>query len=170
MYSQFFHAAFKTLRTSFIPAVLLGCMLLLAAAPTHTARAQQAETLFDGIESHGGFGELGVDYYAQTGYGGFEMEYYNRSHRLVHVTLSAMIGGGGIGVSRDFEDDEVLGDYQTYFLLEPAANLELNVASFFRIAAGVSYRLTSGIDKAGFDDGHFSGLTGKLTLKFGAFL
>lgn len=212
---------FKLLRKSFSPLTLLGCLLL--AVSVQPVRAQQAETLFDGIESHGGFGgpmvafgsiggELstwvggrggwllnlgeghavslggggfglvsrhrvpdpdfgkpGVDYYAQTGYGGFEIEYYNRTHRLVHFTLSAMIGVGGIGISRDIEDEEVYGDDQSYFLSEPSANLELNVASFFRLAAGIGYRLTSGIDNAGFDDGHFSGLTGKLTLKFGAF-
>jgi hypothetical protein len=114
------------------------------------------------------FGEPDTDYYALTGYGGFEMEYTNRSYELAHLTLSALIGGGSLMVrERDFSD--VDSHYDHYFVFEPGANLEINVTNFFRLMAGISYRLTNGIGSAGFTDKDFSGLNGTITFKFGKF-
>lgn len=114
------------------------------------------------------FGEPDTDYYALTGYGGFEMEYTNCSYELAHLTLSALIGGGGLMArERDFSD--VDNHYDHYFVFEPGANLEINVTDFFRLMAGISYRLTSGIGSAGFTDDDFSGLNGTITFKFGKF-
>lgn len=198
---------------------LMGLMIT-ATAGADFARGQDTQTLFDGVESHGGFGgvvmkvsELDGDagfwiggrgawlinlkeghalslggggfglvsehevpdpgygnpdttYYAQTGYGGFEIEYFNRTTDLVHFTFSAMIGAGGIGI-RSENLEETGEEYDPYFLFEPGGNVELNVTEFFRVAAGLSYRFTSGIDKAGFGDGDFSGLAANVTLKFG---
>lgn len=106
--------------------------------------------------------------FATTGYGGFILEYTNRSYQLVHMTANTLIGAGGLMIrERHFEDvDEVP---EAYFVFEPGLNAELNVTSFFRIAAGFNYRLTSGINKAGFRDSDFSGANATLTLKFGYF-
>lgn len=108
------------------------------------------------------------DYVATNGYGGFMLEYTNRSYQLLHLTATSLIGAGGFTVrDRNFADiDE---EPNPYFVFEPGAHLELNVTSFFRVAAGVSYRLTSGIDKAGFSDSDFSGANATLTFKFGIF-
>lgn len=108
------------------------------------------------------------DLYALNGYGGFVMEYTNRSYKLTHFTISTLIGGGGL-MLRERNYDDVSDDVNSYFVFEPGFNLELNVTDFFRIAAGVQYRLTSGINEYGFKDSDFSGLNGVLTFKFGGF-
>ncbi len=107
--------------------------------------------------------------YALNGYGGFIFEYTNQSYRLLHFTASTLIGGGGLMLrERNYED--VSDDVNPYFVLEPAVNAELNVTSFFRIAVGASYRMTSGISDFGYRDKDFSGLHGNITFKFGGFL
>lgn len=109
------------------------------------------------------------DFYALNGYGGFELEYTNRSARLIHFTFSTLLGGGGLMLhNHDYGD--VNDDVDSYFVFEPGIHAELNVTHFFRIAAGTSYRITSGISRFSFNDSDFSGLNGVLTLKFGKFL
>lgn len=108
------------------------------------------------------------DLLATTGYGGFIMEYTNRSYRLLHMTAHTLIGAGGMTI-RERNFDEVNDDPQAYFVIEPGLNAELNVTSFFRVAAGANYRLTSGISKAGLRDSDFSGFNATLTFKFGHF-
>jgi hypothetical protein len=103
-----------------------------------------------------------------NGYGGFEFEYTNRSYKLVHFTASSLIGGGGL-MMRERHYDDVEDDVDSYFVFEPGINAELNVTSFFRISAGASYRMTSGISRFGFSDSDFSGMNGIITLKFGGF-
>jgi hypothetical protein len=202
-------------------AFLLTAAFLISGAAAQTLFAQQAETLFDGNVSHGGFGgpvvqigdvagTTGVwvggrggwiinldenhaislggggyglvtnhrvpvpfdgndELYAMGGYGGFIFEYTNHSYRLIHLTATTLIGGGGLMLrERDFDD--VLDDVDSYFVLEPGIQAELNVTRFFRIAAGASYRFTSGISSFGYTDKDFSGLNGVITFKFGGFL
>lgn len=108
------------------------------------------------------------EYYALNGYGGFEVEYTNSSNKLVHMTLTSLIGGGGL-MTRDEDFSEVDDRHDPYFVFEPGANIEVNVTNFFRISAGVGYLLTSGLDRAGFNDEDFTGINGSLTLKFGKF-
>jgi hypothetical protein len=110
-----------------------------------------------------------ADYYALTGYGGVEIEYTNRSYRMVHFTVSSLIGGGGL-MMREHDFSDVDNHYDHYFVFEPGANIEINITHFFRAAVGIGYRMTSGIGTAGFTDGDFSGLNGNLTFKFGRFL
>ena len=108
------------------------------------------------------------DMYAATGYGGFITEYTNRSYQVVHVTATGLIGAGGFSLrDRDFEDiDE---EPQAYFVMEPGIHVEVNVTTFFRIAAGVNYRYTSGISKGDFRDSDFTGANATITFKFGFF-
>ena len=114
------------------------------------------------------FGDPGTDYYALIGYGGFELEYTNLSYCLVHLTLSSLVGAGGL-TARDQDYNEVDDDSNTFFVFEPGANLEINITSFFRLALGASYRMTNGIDRAGFTDDDFTQFNGTATLKFGGF-
>ena len=109
------------------------------------------------------------DLFALNGYGGFEIEYINQSPRLVHFTASALLGAGGL-MLRDQNFEDVQDDVDSYFVFEPALHAELNVTHFFRVSAGASYRMTSGISRFGFSDSDFSGLNGVITLKFGKFL
>ncbi len=59
--------------------------------------------------------------------------------------------------------------FKFVFVLEPAVNAELNVTTWFRLNAGVSYRFVTGVTQVGLDNGDFSGPTATLTFKFGTF-
>ncbi len=208
-------------RNNIINIAFLALAVFLSGLLYSPSYAQQAETLFDGSVSHGGFGgpvvqignvagttgawvggrggwiinldqnhtislggggyglvtnhispfqfEGDEELYAMGGYGGFIFEYTNQSYRLIHLTATTLIGGGALMLrERNFED--VKDEVGRYFVLEPGINAELNITSFFRIAAGVNYRFTSGISDFGFSDSDFSGFNGVLTFKFGGFL
>jgi hypothetical protein len=105
------------------------------------------------------------------GYGGFELEFIIASNRLLHSTVGTLVGAGWISShDRNLDPDagvEEQGD--TFFVMEPSVNAELNVARFMRVNAGVSYRYTDGADKYGITDTDLSGLNAVITLKFGAF-
>lgn len=114
------------------------------------------------------FGDPAEDYYIQNGYGGFEFEYTNHPNRLLHLSFSSLIGGGGLS-AREADNDYEYDDEDPYFVFEPEANVEINLTDFMRIAAGIGYRYTSGINSAGLNDDDFSGITGAVSFKFGKF-
>ncbi len=97
----------------------------------------------------------------EFGYGGLEVEYISRSDALYHFTLYLLVGGGGLTTN--------VTDGEAVFVLEPAANLELNVTTYFRLNVGASYRLVAGVDAPDIDAGDLSAPNGVLTFKFGAF-
>lgn len=111
---------------------------------------------------------LGEPVYLTLGYGGVELEYVNRTRELVHFSVYTLIGGGGADYrnkGQNFEDRN--GD--SFFVMEPGASALLNVADFFRIGGGVSYRFTNGINLDGVSDLDVSGASAVLTFKFGSF-
>lgn len=98
------------------------------------------------------------------GYGGLWAEYIINSDSLVHFTIGTLIGMG----SAHYDPEG--SDQQSYFVLEPEANVELNVVQFFRVCAGVSYRLTIGFSGlTGLNDTALNGLSANLFFKFGYF-
>jgi hypothetical protein len=105
------------------------------------------------------------------GYGGGELEWIIRSNYLLHATLQTLIGAGGIRLGHHpyngSENDHHSGD--GVFVGELNANLEVNVTTWFRVAAGAGYRLVSGVNTTGLSNSDFSGGQGMITLKFGKF-
>lgn len=114
------------------------------------------------------YGNPDEDYYILNGYGGFEFEYINNPNRLLHLTFSSLIGGGGLS-TREVDGSYNNDDEDPYFVYEPTANVEINITDFMRITAGIGYRYTSGINSAGLYDDDFSGITGTVNFKFGKF-
>ncbi len=96
----------------------------------------------------------------KMGYGGLELEYKLNPDDLFHFTLRSLIGFGGV---------ELPGvGSESFFAFEPGAGVELNVAKFFKIGAGVSYRLAAGADRVpGVTNETLSGLNGEIALLFG---
>lgn len=94
------------------------------------------------------------------GYGGLEVGYIINPDALVHFTVGSLIGGGGV---------ELVGvGQEAFFTIEPGVDLELNVTKYFRLNAGASYRLVSGITHvSGINDAALSGFNGEIALKFG---
>ncbi len=115
----------------------------------------------------------GPTYYTRPvlnfGYGGVILEYIQNSDQLVHYNISALIGGGGVNY-RERNGGE-MGDHfsETFFIVEPGANAEFNIAKFFRINLGVSYRILSNVEFDKFDQNDLGGVSGNVTFKFGNF-
>ena len=107
-------------------------------------------------------------YYIEMGYGGLELEYVVGSNKVVHYSLQALIGAGGVNF-RIKDGGSVDGENDSFFVVEPGANLELNVAKSLRISAGASYRHIVGADYRGLGNSDLSGLAANVVLKFGRF-
>ena len=109
----------------------------------------------------------------EFGYLGFEVEYIFNPNSLTHYSLYAFIGGGATNFVKDvgpvWRSNEQVGETAFMFVLEPAANAEVNVTPWFRLNAGVSYRVVAGVSQVGLKDSDFTGLTATLTFKFGRF-
>ncbi len=109
------------------------------------------------------------------GYGGFFIEPIIGSKRLIHVTTPVLIGAGWIGYVYDWNEprtdpraDDLVDDFVVW-VVEPGINAELNVASFFRVNLGLSYRFTQNVNLINTGKNAFGGLNYSLTLKFGRF-
>ena len=98
----------------------------------------------------------------EMGYGGLILEYVVASDALVHCSVELLLGGGGMTTEFGADDD-------AFFVVEPGANLMLNITKFFRFGIGVSYRQIEGADFGGLDNGDLTGLAWGLTFKFGSF-
>ena len=100
------------------------------------------------------------------------MEYIIASDNLVHLNINAMIGAGSVRYSvKDWQDDHSEVDYteDVFFAVEPGIDAEFNIHKNFRIGVGVYYRIVSGVDYADLTNKGLCGLSGQITLKFGAF-
>jgi hypothetical protein len=109
--------------------------------------------------------------FVNMGYGGLELEYIPMSHRLVHLSFQTLVGAGGVDHRRmswrHDGDEEFNGD--VFFIAEPGVNATLNVATFLRISAGMSYRYVKGLNYAGMSDSDISGPSAVLMVRVGVF-
>jgi len=109
------------------------------------------------------------------GYGGFEMEYIADWDKLIHFSFSCLIGAGAVSHRRNWDDDwddwddDAEHEADVFFVAEPAANIELNIISFFRINLGAGYRFISGVNENNLKNADFAGPSVNLTFKFGKF-
>lgn len=103
----------------------------------------------------------------RTNYSGFEMEYVNQSYRLLHFSVQSLIGSGSVRYDdRNIDMDKTR---DTYFVLQPGVNVNLNITSWFRLNAGVLYRFASGVSLQGTSNSDLSGGSGYIGLRFGGF-
>ncbi len=102
------------------------------------------------------------------GYGGFEMEYIYSPNSLVHLSVYLLLGGGGL-TYKEYDDWHSPKVTDSFWIAEPALNVELNISSFFRISAGVGYRFVSDVNLGDITDSDIAGVSGMLTFKFGKF-
>lgn len=108
--------------------------------------------------------------YLTFGYGGMMLEYMMNSRKLVHLSVSTLIGAGGVGFREDkIDNNGTLVDSDAFFVMEPNVNLMLNVAKNFRIGVGASYRMIQGVSLQKISDQDLSGGTIQLIAKFGSF-
>lgn len=117
---------------------------------------------------YGAYGDMKIDF----GYGGLFLEYIGNPNDLLHYSVSALIGAGGVSYRE--QNDNWINTFPNdhaspFFVLEPGVTTELNVTRFFRLNAGVSYRLVRGSDLPGIQDSDLSDVAVNLTFKFGKF-
>jgi len=103
----------------------------------------------------------------RTSYGGFELEYVNRSHRLVHYSIQTLIGSGNVRFRNRGIDLNRTSD--SYFVIQPGVNLNLNITHWFRLSGGLFYRYAGGVNLEGTGDSGISGITSFVGLRFGKF-
>ena len=103
------------------------------------------------------------------GHGGFWLGYALFGQKPVHVAISSMIGWGEFGIMQfdgyyPFLRDKV-------FVMAPTVEVEVNLTRYFRIGAGASYNLYTGLDEGmhGYRSSDISAPGGFLSFKFGWF-
>ena len=102
------------------------------------------------------------------GYGGVMLGYTLLPEKLVHATFTALVGAGGLGTrARGSNAATDLAD--SFFVFEPTATIDVNVARFFRWGVAVSYRFVSGVETPGISSADLNGVFGSMILKFGKF-
>lgn len=113
------------------------------------------------------------------GYGGIFIEPIIAGTKPVHLSFPILIGMGGVALVDDYGwgwDWDVDPYHSTYeydhdlfFVVEPAVELEFNLARFFRTAVYASYRFTSDITLLETNEDALRGFNFGVTFKFGKF-
>lgn len=108
-------------------------------------------------------------YVLDFGYGGLLLGFISNSDDLVHYELFSILGAGGVDyrVDGDYNNDTSTGD--ALFVAEPGINVMLNVADFFRVGVGATYRFVQGVDLPELVNDDLSGFSAQIIFKFGAF-
>lgn len=117
------------------------------------------------------------DIFLMGGYGGMYIEPIILPRIPFHASFPIMFGMGGI--SQIYGDEEFMignmfEDMQTFLVMEPGAEIELNLTKSMRLAAGISYRFTSAFELKSSesyttDIESLRSLTFRLVFKFGKF-
>jgi hypothetical protein len=118
----------------------------------------------------------GSDNFLTGGYGGFIIEPIIAPMYPVHIAFPILLGGGGISyVETDWEEfDNFVTATDFFMLIQPGAEIELNVTRFFRIGMGATYRLPTDFNATTTETPELSpqdlkGFTYSLSFKFGRF-
>ena len=91
---------------------------------------------------------LDRDVFLTGGYGGIYIEPILLPRFPVHLSFPVLFGAGGISfISKDEGfNNNFIEDSKAFLIIEPSAELELNLTKFFRLAFGVSYRMPTQFD------------------------
>lgn len=115
----------------------------------------------------------------QYGQLGLMTEYVFWSNKVVHFNIS-LFSGGGFTVQyerkdwedwdeNEFDNDDLDHDENFFYVMEPGAQLEVNVFRWMRLSPGISYRKSFGSEGIGMKDRDVSDWSYNVTLKFGKF-
>lgn len=91
---------------------------------------------------------LDRDVFLAGGYGGIYIEPILLPRFPVHLSFPVLFGAGGISyVSKESDlNNNLIEDSEAFLIIEPAAEIELNLTRFFRMAIGASYRFPTSFD------------------------
>ena len=110
--------------------------------------------------------------YLRFGYGGIELAYLVHPARLVHLSVSTLLGVGSAGYAAEGRYDghgfgHGWGGGPGFFVLEPGLDLTLNVAPLLRLGTGAGYRFVTEPPVASLRAADLSGPAVSLTLLLG---
>jgi hypothetical protein len=110
----------------------------------------------------------------QYGQAGMKFEYVMASRKAAHVVFN-VFGGAGFtaqynryGWPYDYYHPNTF-DENWFYVIEPGAQLEMNLFRWMRLSPGVSYRHVNGSSAQGLSDGDLSNWSYSVTLKIGGF-
>jgi hypothetical protein len=119
---------------------------------------------------------LGREVSLAGGYGGIYIEPILFPRFPVHLSFPVLFGGGGISyVSKEgYQNENLIEDSAAFLLIEPAAEIELNLTRHCRLSLGASYRFPTSFDigLSGLQDARVESVKGAsytLSIKFGRF-
>jgi len=117
--------------------------------------------------------------------GGVLLGYAFKPMKKMHLVVRTVIGGGTAALrdnsdtplwhngGHGYFDNMDFSFRDLYFTVEPGLDLELNLARYFRVAIGLSYRYVTGINRPEMtvyiDDKGAGGISADLRFKFGRF-
>jgi hypothetical protein len=100
--------------------------------------------------------------------GGLWLGWVFNPSKPIHITGSLLSGWGDIQLKNRDNNFVPLSD--KVYVLTPVVELEANITSWFRLAAGANYRFAMGADRiAGYQNSDFSSPGAFVTFKFGWF-
>jgi hypothetical protein len=102
------------------------------------------------------------------GYGGLLLQYIIASDRIVHGSIDATIGGGGLCFDPTTGKREC-NDRVVFYVFEPTANVEVNVTSWMRVGVGAGYRFASVDDGRSQYKPEMGGFVTRTNIQFGQF-
>lgn len=119
----------------------------------------------------------GRDIYLTGGFGGMYIEPIILPRMPVHASFPVLLGFGGLSQlygDDDFMVTDMFREFQTFLVIEPGAEIELNLTKSFRLAAGITYRFTTPFEIRSpgsytTDIESLRSLSFKLMFKFGRF-
>lgn len=108
------------------------------------------------------------------GYGGVIVGATLFTREIVHLSFPVLFGGGSIDVVDskfvdNFTNVDVTVEKSAFFVIEPHAQIEINITKKFRIAGGISYRYVTASGFQNLEDSDLSGLAGNLSFRFGRY-
>jgi hypothetical protein len=85
---------------------------------------------------------LGSDVFLTGGYGGIYLEPILFPRFPVHMAFPVLLGAGGISYISNDEalNSNFIEDSEAFLLIEPCAEVELNLTKHFRLTFGATYR------------------------------
>jgi len=115
----------------------------------------------------------------EFGYTGISLGYNIAPKKLIHLHIPVLFAVGYVEVVQNSTDypgvspsvpNEIFVENTTVFVIEPAANFEINIAKFMRFSAGISYRLVHNINLENpISNDDFTALSINTSLIFGNF-
>ena len=128
-------------------------------------------------------GDTNAELKAAYGAGGIFLEYIVGLPKVIHLSFPVNVMVGGTKVEQDIitminpptnlnsddDDDDIKIESNSFLVLEPGVNLELNISRNFILGGNVSYRYVSGSNLKNISDDNLSGLSFGIVVKFGNF-